>query len=132
MCSMPQPTKEHLEALAQGRAEGAVVRNYLTALASIEPPKKGRQPRSSDDIAAQINDTADPVERLKLRRSLRRAVARESQTTAVDLPALEAAFANIVVGYSAKHGLAYADWRAEGVPPAVLRSAGFAVKKGRD
>ena len=127
---MPQPTKEHLEALAQGRAEGAVVRNYLTALASIEPPKKGRQPRSSDDIAKQINDTTDPVERLKLRAALREAVARESQTAAVDIGALEDAFLNIVASYSAKHGLAYADWRAEGVPASVLKVAGFATKKG--
>jgi hypothetical protein len=127
---MPQPTKEHLEALAQGRAEGAVVRNYLTALASVEPPKKGRQPRSADDIAAQISETTDPVERLKLRAALREAVTRESQTAAVDLDGLEKAFLNIVVSYSAKHGLAYADWRAEGVPAAVLKSAGFAAKKG--
>jgi hypothetical protein len=127
---MPQPTKEHLEALANGRAEGAIVRNYLTALATVEPPKKGRQPRSADDIAAQISETTDPVERLKLRAALREAVTRESQTSAVDLPALEAAFSGIVVSYSAKHGLAYADWRAEGVPPSVLKAAGFAAKKG--
>lgn len=127
---MPQPTKEHLEALAQGRAEGAIVRNYLTALASVEPPKKGRQPRSADDIASQINDTTDPVERLKLRAALREAVARESQTTAVDLDGLEKAFLGVVVGYSAKHGLSYADWRAEGVPPAVLKAAGLSNKKG--
>jgi hypothetical protein len=127
---MPQPTKEHLEALAQGRAEGAVVRNYLTALASVEPPKKGRQPRSADDIAAQINETADPVERLKLRAALREAVARESQTAKVDLDGLEKSFIDIVVPYSAKHGLSYADWRAEGVPPAVLKAAGLNNKKG--
>ena len=127
---MPQPTKEHLEALAQGRAEGTIVRNYLNALATVEPPKKGRQPRSSDDIAKQINDTPDPIERLKLRAALREAVARESQTAAVDIGALEDAFLNIVASYSAKHGLAYADWRAEGVPAAVLKVAGFATKKG--
>lgn len=127
---MPQPTKEHLEALAQGRAEGAVVRNYLSALATVEPPKKGRQPRSADDIASQINDTTDPVERLKLRAALREAVARESQTAAVDLDALEKSFLGIVASYSTKHGLTYADWRAEGVPAAVLKAAGMTNKKG--
>jgi len=125
---MPQPTPEHLEALAQGRAEGTVVRNYLTALANTEAPKKGRQPRSSDDIAAQINETTDPVDRLKLRAALREAVARESRTSGVDLDALEKKFLDVVHNYSAKHGLTYADWRAEGVPAAVLRSAGITRK----
>jgi hypothetical protein len=122
---MPQPTKEHLAALAQGRADGAVIRNYLTALASVEPPKKGRQPRSADEIAAQINETTDPVERLKLRATLREAVARESRTSGVDIEVLAKAFIDVAASYSAKHGLAYADWRAEGVPPTVLKAAGI-------
>jgi hypothetical protein len=125
---MSQPTPEHLAALAQGRAEGTVVRNYLTALHNTEAPKKGRQPRSADDIAKQINETTDPVERLKLRAALREAVARESRTSGVDFDALEKKFLEVVDSYSAKHGLTYADWRAEGVPAAVLKGAGITRK----
>lgn len=120
-----KPTPDHLAALAQGRAEGAIVRNYLTALQSTEPSKKGRAPRSADDIAAQINATADPVERIKMRATLREALAREAVTTKVDLPALEAKFIEIVAEYSKRNGLTYADWRAEGVSPAVLKAAGI-------
>jgi hypothetical protein len=124
---MSQPTQEHLAALAQGRAEGTVVRSYLLAL-QTETPKKGRAPRSADDIAKQINDTTDPVERLKLRASLREAVTRESHSSGVDLDTLEKRFLEVVESYSTKHGLTYADWRAEGVPAAVLKVAGIGRK----
>jgi len=122
---MPQPTQEHLAALAQGRAEGTAVRNYLTALQTAEPTKKGRQPRSADEIAAQINEMTDPVERIKLRAILREALARESRAQGVDMDILEKKFLEVAASYSAKHNLSYADWRAEGVPPAVLKAAGI-------
>lgn len=124
-----KPTPDHLAALAQGRAEGAIIRNYLTAIQSVETAKrKGRAPRSADDIAAAISASTDPVERLKLRPLLREAVERERATTEVDVPAMEKKFLEVVVSYSTRNGLTYADWRAEGVPPAVLKAAGLTGK----
>lgn len=124
-----KPTPDHLAALAQGRAEGAIIRNYLTAIQTVETTKrKGRPARSAADIAAQINETTDPVERVKLRALYREAEARERATVEVDLDGLEKKFIGILADYSNRNGLTYADWRAEGVAPAVLKSAGITGK----
>ncbi len=119
------PTPEHLAALAKGRAEGKAIRDYLDALAAQNPRKRGRQPKSADEIKAQIDATTDPVERLKLRPVLRDALAREGTTTNENFEEIEESFVKHVGGYSQRFGLTYADWREEGVAAAVLKRAGL-------
>jgi hypothetical protein len=119
-----QPTPEHLAALALGRTEGRAVREYLNALATQGKKARGRAPRSAADIQADIAASTDPVERLKLRPLLRAALERESAGSDQDFEAMEDAFVKVAGSYSQRQGLTYVDWRAEGVPAAVLKRAG--------
>lgn len=119
------PTPEHLAALAQGRTEGRAVREYMHALVNQTKRSRGRSPKSAAEIQAEIDATVDPVDRLKLRPSLRAAQEREATTSSADLEALEEVFVKYVGSYSERHGLTYSDWRTEGVPASVLKKAGF-------
>jgi hypothetical protein len=121
---------EHKAALAQGRAEGRAVREYLEALRSMKP-KRGRS-RTPDSIKKrlqaiddQIAD-ADPLTELKLiqeRRDLSDELASLQAKT--DLGALEAAFVKVAKGYSTRQGISYASWREVGVEASVLKKAGI-------
>lgn len=122
---------EHKAALAAGRTEGKIVRDYLEALRTNKP-KRGRKrtPESIKARLAAIEDElqgADPLEELRLlqeRRDLTKEL--ETQGTGVDLAALEAEFVKIAKSYSERQGIAYATWRDVGVEAAVLKSAGLA------
>jgi hypothetical protein len=123
-------TDQHKAALAQGRAEGRAVRDYLEALRSMKP-KRGRA-RTADSIKKRltaIDDQladADALTELKLvqeRRDLTDELA--SMQAKVDLDALESAFVKVAKGYSDRQGISYASWRDVGVQPAVLKKAGI-------
>ena len=119
------PTPEHLAALAQGRTEGRAVREYMHAIGNQSKRSRGRAPKSAADIQAEIDATEDPVDRLKLRPSLRAAQEREATTSDQDMETLEEAFIKVAGSYSQRNGLTYADWRTEGVSAAVLKRAGL-------
>jgi hypothetical protein len=121
---------DHKAALAQGRSEGRVVRDYLAALRANKP-KRGRK-RTPDSIQkrmATIDEqltTADPLTELRLvqeKRNLSDEMA--SMDTQVDLGSLESAFVQVAASYSARQGIGYAAWRDVGVPAAVLKQAGI-------
>ena len=121
---------EHKAALAQGRAEGRVVRDYLEALRSSKP-KRGRKrtPESIqkrlDAIDVELAD-AEPLAELKLvqeRRDLQTEL--DSMGTTVDVGALEAAFVKVAKGYSERQGISYASWREVGVEAGTLKRAGI-------
>jgi hypothetical protein len=120
----------HKAALAQGRAEGRAVRDYLEALRSIKP-KRGRS-RTPDSIKKRLSaiedqlTTADALTELKLvqeRRDLTAELA--SMQAKVDVTSLEAAFVKVAKGYSQRQGISYASWRDVGVEAAVLKKAGI-------
>jgi hypothetical protein len=121
---------DHKAALAQGRAEGRAVREYLEGVRSMKP-KRGRS-RTPDSIKkrlsaidAQLAD-ADPLSELKLiqeRRDLTDELA--AMQAKVDIAALESAFVKVAKGYSARQGISYASWREVGVEPSVLKKAGI-------
>lgn len=122
-------TDAHKAALAQGRAEGRVVRDYLEALRASKP-SPGRK-RTPDTVARRLADievalaTADAVQELRLvqeRIDLRRELEQMSKT--VDLAACEQAFVQVAQAYSRRTGTSYRAWRAVGVPAAVLKAAG--------
>jgi hypothetical protein len=121
---------EHKAALAQGRAEGRVVRDYLEALRSSKP-KRGRKrtPESTqkrlDAIDAQLAD-AEPLAELKLVQERRDLQAElDSMGTTVDVGALESAFVKVAKGYSERQGISYASWREVGVEAGTLKRAGI-------
>lgn len=120
---------EHKAALADGRAQGRAVRNYLEALDESRS-KRGRA-RSSDSIDRRLADVeaelegASPMDRLRLlqeRRDLRSELERQS--IEVDLDALEEAFVQVADAYSHRKGISYATWREAGVSAAALKAAG--------
>jgi uncharacterized protein YicC (UPF0701 family) len=123
-------TEEHKAALAKGRAEGKVVRDYLEALRASKP-KRGRKrtPESIqkrlDAIEAELAE-ASAVEELLLVQERRDLQAElDSMSEQVDITALEDAFVDVAKSYSESKKLSYAAWREVGVQPAVLKRAGI-------
>jgi hypothetical protein len=120
---------EHKAALAEGRAQGRAIREYLEAL-EAHKPKRGRK-RTPDSIKkrlvkleAEIFDS-DPMKRVALIQE--RMDLEEELTTVdggVDLSSLEEDFVRYAQEYSARKGISYAAWREVGVSPATLTAAG--------
>lgn len=121
-------SKEHKAAMAVGRVEGRVVRDYLEALRNNKP-KRGRK-RTAETIQARLDAIeeelaeADPIDELRLIQE-RRNLTNELNTMGdgVDIAELEAEFINIAKSYSARQGISYATWREVGVSAAVLKAA---------
>ena len=123
-------TDGHKEALAKGRAEGRIVREYLGGLRATKP-KRGRK-RTPDKIAALIQKlevelaAASPLDELLLiqeRRDLNAELDAMSNTT--DMASLETAFVGVAKSYSESKKISYQSWRDVGVEPSVLKSAGI-------
>jgi len=120
---------EHKQALAQGRMESKVVRDYLEALRSAKP-KRGRKrsPESIQKRLAKIQTelaSADPLTELLLlqeRRDLQDEA--ESLGSGDDLASAEEAFVKVAKAYSERRHISYATWREVGVEAAVLKHAG--------
>jgi hypothetical protein len=123
---------EHKAALAEGREQGRVVRQYLEALES-QQSKRGRK-RSTENIAARLGaiderlTDPDPLRRLQLiqERMDLEAQLGGAQDDGVELDELEAAFVQVAAAYAARKGISYQAWRSVGVAPSVLRAAGIA------
>lgn len=123
-------SKDHLDALAEGRREGRTVRSYLDALEETRP-RRGRK-RSVDTVKGQLatvgQDLVDAtgLDRLLL---LQRRVDLEAELDAleskVDIGPIEEAFVGVAASYSKRKGLSYQVWRDAGVSAAVLKRAGI-------
>lgn len=121
---------DHKAALAVGRAEGRIVRDYLDGLRASKP-KRGRK-RTSESINARLTAideelaAADPLNELKLVQERMNLVDElENLDSGVDISSLEEAFVKVAKGYSARQGISYAAWRQVGVEAGVLRRAGI-------
>jgi hypothetical protein len=123
-------SEEHKAALAKGRAEGKVVRDYLEGLRATKP-KRGRK-RTPDTVKSRLDaidkeiESASPVEELMLvqeRRDLEAELERMSNT--VDMEVLEEAFVDVAKSYSESKKISYASWRDVGVEARVLKRAGI-------
>jgi hypothetical protein len=121
---------EHKAALAEGRRQGAAVRNYLEALEQHRP-KRGRK-RTSESIRKRLGvieaelGGASAIDRLHLiqeRIDLNNELA--AMDAKVDLSKLEADFVATAKDYGQRKGISYAAWREQGVAPEVLRRAGI-------
>lgn len=123
-------TDEHKAALAEGRAQGRVVREYLEAL-EAHKPKRGRKrtPESMRNRLAAIEASigqANPMDRLQMAQErIDLTAAIEAAETSIDLGALEDGFVGAAKAYGARKGISYAAWREVGVTPAVLKRAGI-------
>lgn len=123
-------THEHLEALAVGRDQGRIVRNYLEAL-DMNRPKRGRR-RTVESIKRQIAKVdeqlkdANSIDRLRLiqqRYDLNNEL--KNREDASDKGSIEDAFISVAADYSRRKGIDRATWREAGVSPSVLRKAGI-------
>ncbi len=121
---------EHKAALAEGRAQGRAIRDYLEAL-DAHKPKRGRK-RTPDSIKKRLEKLeveivdADPMRRVGLiqeRLDLEQELA--SADGAVDLTALEKDFVSYAKDYSSRKGISYSAWREVGVSAATLKAAGI-------
>lgn len=123
-------TDEHKAALAKGRLEGRIVRDYLEGLRATKP-KRGRKrtPETITKRLAAIDGelaSASPIEELLLiqeRRDLQAELAAKSNS--IDMDALEAEFVGVAKSYSDSKSISYASWRDVGVPASTLKRAGI-------
>jgi serine/threonine protein phosphatase PrpC len=121
---------EHKAALAKGREEGKIVRDYLEALRANKP-KRGRKrtPESVNkrlDAIEEALPDASAMDELRLvqeRRDLQTELERMGDT--VDMTALEEAFVGVAKSYSESKKISYASWREVGVEARVLKAAGI-------
>lgn len=127
-------SQEHKAALAKGRMEGRVVRDYLEGLRATKP-KRGRK-RTSDTIRKRLDAvdvelaSASPLDELLLvqeRSDLEAELAAKSN--AIDMNALEAEFVKVAKSYSDSKSISYASWRQVGVHASTLKRAGISRTK---
>ncbi len=120
----------HKAALAKGRLEGRIVREYLDGLRATKP-KRGRK-RTPDTITKRLAAieadlaSASPLDELLLiqeRRDLEAELAAKSN--AIDMDALETEFVGVARSYSESKAISYASWRDVGVPAGTLKRAGI-------
>lgn len=131
---MPAMSKAHKQALAKGRKQARVVRDYLEALDRTKkrgpkPDKKSLSKRLSD-LEGQIGSEDDPAKRLELvqkRMDVEERLADIDDKPAVD--ELEKEFVQVAAEYGERKGISYPAWREIGVPASVLQEAG--VKRTR-
>lgn len=126
----PSITDQHKAAMAEGRVEGRVVRDYLEALRNSKgrPGRKRTAESVSRRLAAVEAELVDasPVQELELvQERLDLQVELESMQAKVDPATLEAGFVKIAAAYSKRKGISYTAWRAVGVQPSVLKKAGI-------
>ena len=120
---------EHKAALAQGRVEGRVVRDYLEAL-KHNKPKRGRKrdPESIQKRLIQINEELEGADALNelLLTSEKRNLFDELEMLGAggDISESEEAFIAVAKSYSERRNISYATWREIGVSAAVLKRAG--------
>lgn len=121
----------HKAALATGRTEGKVVRDYLEALRANKPVR-GRK-RTPDSIAkrlAAIDSEVGGANAVKELRLVQERIDLQAELatmgTTVDMGALEAEFIKVAKAYGERTGVSHAAWRAVGINPAVLTAAGIA------
>jgi hypothetical protein len=106
--------------MASAAAEEAV-RTYLTAL---KDPASLRDDDTITKLERELDSAEDPVQRLALRQQL-----IDAKRPSVE--AYEGAFTKHAKAWAEEHGVTADAFASEGVPAAVLRRAGFAVRGAR-
>jgi hypothetical protein len=121
----------HKKALANGRNEGRVIREYLEIVEATKPRRgRRRTPESITRRLAAISAelrTADPVTQVRLiqeRLNLRTELAGMKSKT--EVVAAETKFMKVAKSFSERNDITYDAWREFGVAPTVLKRAGIA------
>ncbi len=118
------------QAMAKGRANSRIVKEYLEAL-ERNRPRRGRK-RSQESILKRLAtieetlDSASPLAKLDMvqeRMNLNSEL--EQLQSAEDITAPQKAFESVAKEYSESRGISWAAWREMGVPADVLRKGGL-------
>jgi hypothetical protein len=123
-------TAAHKKAIASGRAENAVVEEYLTVL--HRPKPRGRRPdvnalnRRRQQVR-QAQRQATGMDRVLLAQEEIDLTSRIEAYGAGggSLAEAERAFTKVAASFARRRGISYAAWRAAGVSPATLAKAGI-------
>ena len=128
-------SKEHKEALAEGRRQSRAIKGYLRALQGRKPGRpvttrtiEARLGRVGD----QIGSSDDPLKSLQLiqtRLELEEQLSRIGDTG--NLAELEKEFVTYAMDYSERKGITYTAWRQVGVPAVTLKKAGIQETRRR-
>ena len=123
-------TNAHKQALANGRAEGRIIREYLEIVEATKPRRgRKRTPESITKRLSVINSemkTADPVTKVRLiqeRLNLRSELAGMKSKT--EVAAAEQKFVKVAKKFSVRNDITFDAWREVGVSPGVLKKAGI-------
>ena len=123
-------TDEHKAALARGRVEGRIVREYLEGLRATKP-KRGRK-RTPDTVNTRLAaietelSSASPMDELMLVQERRDLQAElEAMSNVIDIGALEDSFVEVAKSYADSKKISYQSWRDVGVDASVLKRAGI-------
>ena len=120
----------HKKALANGRTEGRVIREYLEIVEATKP-KRGRR-RTPESITRRLTvintelKTADAVTKVRLiqeRLNLRRELSAMKSKT--EIASAETKFIKVARSFSQRNDITYDAWREFGVTPTVLKKAGI-------
>lgn len=120
----------HKKALAEGRSEGRIIREYLEVVEATKP-RRGRR-RTPESIARRLTvintelKVADPVTKVRLiqeRLNLRTELA--AMKTKTEVVAAESKFVKVAKRFSDRNDITYDAWREFGVSPSVLKRAGI-------
>ncbi len=123
-------TDAHKRALAAGREQSRIVREYLEVLEEVKPRRGRRRTPESirkrlDVVEQQLAD-APVIQRLQLLQERRDLEAElEEFEEPIDVAAYEKDFTRVAKAYSNAKGISYSTWREMGVPADVLRKAGI-------
>ena len=126
---MAAMSKEHKEALAEGRTQARTVRAYLEALEHGRGPgrpiDRGGLERRIRDIQDKVDAEPNAAKRVELiQKRLDLEIKLADLEEQPDVEALEEEFVGVARAYSERKGISYAAWREIGVPAGVLREAG--------
>ena len=120
---------EHKAALAKGRTEGRIVRDYLEGLRAHKTQARAETDTRNGSEASRLDrgriGRREPDGRLLLVQERRDLEAElEAMSNTIDIEALEAAFVEVAKSYSESKSISYASWRDVGVAASVLKQAG--------
>lgn len=107
--------------MATAKNQEEAVRRYLLY---INNPGELVDQDKIGELQKKLDESEDPVERIKLRNDIER-------TKKPPADEVEADFVAVAKQWADQHGISAEALKAEGVKPAVLRKAGFSVAGGR-
>lgn len=126
-------TEDHKAALAAGREQSRIVRDYLAALGTTKK-RRGRQVTVEslqarlDKAVSDLSADPSPIDRLNLTQRIKDIKAQlevKQAPAAVDISALEKEFIRVGKSYAENRGISRATFAECGVEKRVLEAAGI-------